>query len=84
MVLVERAAKVFVVVAIMMVVVPWYGGGRCDSNVDQDEMVVMEFDLVVVNACGANVSKYDNVDYLRENPAFQLPMTIRVHFHDCE
>ena len=68
----------------MMVVVPWYGGGRCDSNVDQDEMVVMEFDLVVVNACGANVSKYDNVDYLRENPAFQLPMTIRVHFHDCE
>ena len=58
-----------------MVVVPWYGGGRCgrgDSNVDQDGMVVMEFDLVVVNACGANFNKYDNVDYLRENPAFQL------------
>ena len=44
----------------------------------------MEFDLVVVDACGANVSKYDNVDYLRENPALPLPMTIRVHFHDCE
>ena len=67
-----------------MVEVPWYGGGSGDGNVDQDGMVVMEFDLVVVDACGANVSKYDNVDYLRENPAFPLPMTIRVHFHDCE
>ena len=33
---------------------------------------MMEFDLVVVDACGANVSKYDNVDYLRENPSFPL------------
>ena len=37
-----------------------------------------------IDACGANVSKYDNVDYLSENPSFPLPMTIRVHFHDCE
>ena len=78
------AAKVFVVVAIMMVVVPWYGGGRGDGNVDQDGMVVMEFDLVVVDACVANVSKYGNVEYLSENPSFPLPMTIRVYFHDCE